>query len=69
MSSTTCDDYDIICHYGDRAVNGVYSNTMDMAHTKKKTNPWIQIDLQQRSCVKAVKVWNRFDVTGDFQGQ
>jgi len=69
MSSTYCDQHaPHICYPGRSAVNGVYSFAHDMAHTQRETNPWIQIDLGESRCIKAVKVWNRFAVNGDFTG-
>ena len=70
MSSTYCGSHaPHICYPGSSAVNGVYSFSQDMAHTDRQRNPWIRIDLEEIHCIKAVKVWSRFSVTGDFQGK
>lgn len=46
-----------------KLVDGLYDlRTKDedsMAHTDNERNAWMQIDLGEGHCIRAVKIWNR----------
>ena len=63
------------CFPGSKAVDGVYREHVNSAEyfsiavTTLEQNPYLQIDLGESHCIKAVKLWNRGSTTREYKSQ
>lgn len=67
MSSTHQNHGCYNCLDGTHLVDGIYVPHQEidsLAHTNPELNAWMQVDLLENHCVRAVKIWNRHNSQG-----